>query len=151
MRGALFNTLGDIEGLSVLDPFGGTGALSFEAISRGAISTKVIERDKRAYKNIVKNIAILGLDKEVKAIRANSSSWSDYNPEAQFELLLMDPPYDILQLSLMQKLIHRHLRKSGVAVISGPGRIQPPMFEGVTPIVGKQYGDGQLVFYRKTS
>ena len=42
-RGALFNTLGDIEGLSVLDGFAGSGALVFEAISRGAVSALAIE------------------------------------------------------------------------------------------------------------
>ncbi|MCA9330109.1 RsmD family RNA methyltransferase, partial [Candidatus Saccharibacteria bacterium] len=36
VRTALFNTLGDIVGLTVLDAFGGSGAISFEAISRGA-------------------------------------------------------------------------------------------------------------------
>ena len=41
-RGALFNMLGDIEGMHVLDPFAGTGALSFEAISRGAASALAI-------------------------------------------------------------------------------------------------------------
>jgi 16S rRNA (guanine966-N2)-methyltransferase len=149
MRGALFNTLGDITGLSILDPFGGTGALSFEAISRGAANAKTIELDKRAYDNILINLKILELEAQVKAIRANASGWSDHNPEEQFDLLLMDPPYDNLQLALVQKLITRHIKPGGLAVMSYPGRIATPQFEGVKTVVQKHYGDGQLAFYRK--
>jgi 16S rRNA (guanine966-N2)-methyltransferase len=149
MRGALFNTLGDIEGLTVLDPFGGTGAISFEAVSRGAAGAVVIEHDKRAHTVIYKNILILELEDKVKAIRANSSGWSDNNQQMRFDLLLMDPPYDNLQLPLVQKLINRHVKKGGVIAMSSPGRIQPPAYAAVTPLAVKKYGDGQLAFYRK--
>ncbi|HKX24038.1 MAG TPA: RsmD family RNA methyltransferase, partial [Candidatus Saccharimonadales bacterium] len=56
VRGAMFNALGDIEGLTVLDAFAGSGALAFEAISRGAKSVVVVERDKRAQRIIAENI-----------------------------------------------------------------------------------------------
>lgn len=150
MRGALFNTLGDIEGLTILDPFGGTGAISFEGISRGAAKSTLIEHDKRAYTNIVKNIEVLELDKVVKATRANASGWSDNNPRTQFDLVLMDPPYDNLQVQLIQKLINRHLKKGGIAVMSFPGRVAvTPAYEKAEILVVKKYGDGQLAFYRK--
>ncbi|MEI6237412.1 MAG: RsmD family RNA methyltransferase [Candidatus Saccharibacteria bacterium] len=55
MRGALFNMLGDIEGLTVFDAFGGSGALSFEAISRGAKSAIITEVDKYAWAVIKQN------------------------------------------------------------------------------------------------
>jgi len=67
-RGALFNILGDISGMSVLDPFAGTGAISFEAVSRGAAGAVAIELDKQAQKVITANIASLGLIHEVKLI-----------------------------------------------------------------------------------
>ena len=62
IRGALFNMLGDIEGLQVADLYSGTGAISFEAISRGASNTIAIEADKVAYATIKKNIDQLNLD-----------------------------------------------------------------------------------------
>lgn len=151
MRGALFNTLGDIVGLSVLDPFGGTGAISFEAISRGAKNSILIERDKRAFENIRNNIKILGTENLVKAIRANASGWSDNNPAQKFNLLLMDPPYDNLQVNIINKLISRHLKKSGIAVLSHPVRFETPNFDFANTLTIKNYGDGQLAFYRKTS
>jgi len=42
-RGGLFNSLGDISGLSLLDAFAGSGALSFEAISRGTASSVAVD------------------------------------------------------------------------------------------------------------
>ena len=56
MRGALFNVLGDIEGLTLLDAFSGSGAISFEAISRGARSVQAVEKAVLAYRTICKNI-----------------------------------------------------------------------------------------------
>lgn len=149
MRGALFNTLGDIGGLTVLDPFGGTGAISLEAISRGAKNSVIIEHDKRAYANIVQNIGLLDTAKSIKATRANSSGWSDNNSDAKFNLLLMDPPYDDIQPSLIQKLIDRHIKKGGIAVLSHPDRIPAPEFDGAEFLINKKYGDGNLAFYRK--
>ena len=54
MRGALFNALGDITRLTVLDGFAGTGACAFEAISRGAVSAVAVEQDTDAFKIIMK-------------------------------------------------------------------------------------------------
>ena len=62
----------------------------------------------------------------------------------------MDPPYDNLQVQLIQKLINRHLKKGGVAVMSFPGRVAvTPTYEKAEILISKKYGDGQLAFYRK--
>src|SRR5262245_30096392 len=74
-RGALFNVLGDINDLSVLDPFAGTGALSFEAVSRGAAHATAIESDRLAQKVIQGNISSLGLQNQVKLVRAQANAW----------------------------------------------------------------------------
>src|SRR3982751_643389 len=86
VRGALFNALGDIEGLTVLDAFAGSGALSFEAVSRGAKDTIAIDHDRHAIRALKENVTSLGLDGSVKAINANSSSWSGNNPDTRFDI-----------------------------------------------------------------
>ena len=55
VRTALFNTLGDISDLTILDAFAGSGALTFEAISRGAKSAVTLEIDYDAYEVIQQN------------------------------------------------------------------------------------------------
>jgi 16S rRNA G966 N2-methylase RsmD len=66
--------------------------------------------------------------------------------------VLLDPPYEDLQLSLLQKLVNRHVKKGGIlACCRIPGKITyPPDLKWVTAsCLAKDYGDSQLVFYRK--
>lgn len=148
MRGAVFSMLGDIEGLTLLDAFAGSGAMSIEAISRGAKSAIAIDIDKSAVETIKKNAQYLGLENYLKAIRANVSGWSDNNPAAQFDIVSCDPPYDKLQLSLLQKLA-KHVKKDGIYILSWPGKLEAPEFMHLKKLQSKNYGDSQLVFYRK--
>jgi len=150
MRGALFNILGDVEGLTFLDIFAGSGALAFEAVSRGAAKVDAVDKDSSAHKTIENNIKELHLQKQVHLSRANAGGWSIHNMERKYDILLLDPPYDELQMNLLQRLITRHVKKGGLAVLSYPGHQEAPEFENVEPVINKNYGDSQLVFYRKT-
>ena len=151
VRGAMFNALGDIEGLTVLDAFAGSGALGFEAISRGAKSAVLIERDKRAQRIIAENIKTLGLQGRVKLIKAGASSWMDTNADAQFDLVLCDPPYHDMQLSTVSKLISL-VKPNGLMVLSYPGRESAPTVNGVVVVdKSKSYGDAALAYYRKAA
>ena len=149
MRGALFNILGDMTGKTVLDPFGGTGALSFEAISRGAVAAIIIEKDRAAQKTLSKNIEALGIQQKVQLVPSNCRSWIQKNPEATFDLILVDPPYDDLQLSTVSLFVD-HLKPNGRMVLSYPGRGSAPTVNGVVVVDARLYGDAALAFYRKT-
>jgi len=148
VRGALFNMLGDLEGLNLLDAFAGSGGISFEAISRGAKQALAIESDPSAQKIAEANIKSLGLKNQVKLIKANAAGWSKNNPDTKFDLVVCDPPYDQLQITLLQKLV-KHLVKDGLYVLSWPGDLTPPEFIGLEQIKDKNYGDAQLIFYRR--
>ena len=150
-RGALFNVLGDIEGLSFLDAFAGSGALAIEAASRGAGRVTAIDNDRAAYAALEINIKSLRLHASVHAVRANAGGWSIHNMETRFDILLLDPPYNDIQLDLLGRLIKRHLAAGGLAVLSYPGKADIPMFDKTEIASAKKYGDIQLVFYRKTS
>ncbi|HSH55745.1 MAG TPA: 16S rRNA (guanine(966)-N(2))-methyltransferase RsmD [Candidatus Limnocylindrales bacterium] len=147
-RGGLFATLGDITGLTVLDAFAGSGALSFEAISRGAQSAVAIDLDKNAYRTIVENIARLGLDEEVSATRRQAGSWATGHTDSFFDIVLCDPPYNDLRRDILQKLVYR-TKPGGVFVLSWPGHEAMPEFKQASPIRQKSYGDLQLVYYRR--
>src|SRR5581483_2956117 len=129
VRGALFNVLGDIEGLTVLDAFAGSGALAFDAASRGAKSIIAIDKDSSAYKIIEQNVNDLHLSLQIKAVKANAGGWSIHNMEKKFDIVLLDPPYDDLQDNLLARLIKRHVKTGGLAVLSYPGHTKPPTFD----------------------
>ena len=147
-RGALFNILGDISGKTILDPFGGTGAMSFEALSRGAAQATIIERDRIASKIIKENIAELGVGSRCKLISANCRSWSESSQNETFDLIICDPPYHDLQLSTVSLLI-KHLKPNGLMVLSHSGRGgQVPAVNGVVVVDNRSYGDAALSFYQ---
>lgn len=150
VRGALFNVLGDIEGLTVLDAFGGSGALSFEAISRGAKRALVIESDRAAQKTIASNIQELDVGDKVKLIQATANAWFATSTADTFDLVLCDPPYNDLQLALIKRLTGRVVPQ-GLLVLSWPGANNPPQLLKLQLISQKNYGDAQLAFYRKIS
>lgn len=150
MRAAIFNILGDIEDMTVLDAFAGSGALAFEAISRGAKHAVLVERDKAAQKAILETVANLKQEEQVQLYKANISTWSSNNKERVFDLIFCDPPYDNFRRDLLQKLV-RHLDTNGTYIISFTGTIDDvPTFEGMKLASHKTYGSSQLAFYKKT-
>jgi len=148
MRGALFNALGDINGLRVLDAYSGSGAISFEAISRGAEFSQAVEKSVLAYRAIKKNIDNLDLDDDVKATRANVSTWSDNNDDLVFDVVVCDPPYDDIRPNVLEKLV-RHLKSGGIYVLSWPGSEEVENISGMRILKYADYGDSKLVFFIK--
>jgi len=148
IRGALFSVLGELDDLTVLDAFAGSGALSFEAVSRGATAVTALENDRTAQDTITKNIKTLGVEKQVKLTKAAAGAWSSTQENARFDVVLCDPPYDDLQVSTLTTLT-KHVKTDGIMALSWPGNQEPPQFDGLVQIVRKQYGDAQLVFYQK--
>ena len=147
IRGALFNMLGDIEGLNVLDAFAGTGALGLEALSRGASSVTFIEKDRIAQKVITNNIATLGVAPQAALVRATIASWSETADTAPFDLIFVDPPYYDMQLSTVSRLT-KYLKPKGLMILSHPGRESAPTVNGVVVVDNRSYGDAALAFYQ---
>jgi len=150
IRGALFNALGDLSGLTVLDAFAGSGALSFEAISRGARSALAIESDRLAQRTIAENCKALGVQRTVKLIKASANAWLQTSDHQQFDVVLLDPPYDDLQEALLQRLTAT-VKSDGILAVSWPGDQPAPQFENFAVIKERVYGDAQLIFYRRAN
>ena len=148
VRGGLFNALGDISGLTILDAFAGSGALAIEAVSRGAKNVVAIDIDKKANDILRRNIDNLKVP-NIKAINANAGGWSDKNLDTLFDIVFAAPPYDDIKLNLLDKLV-QHVRPDGLYVLDWPGDKEIPKFEKLEKVSYKSYGDAALVFYRKT-
>lgn len=148
MRGALFNALGDISGLSVLDAYAGSGAISLEAISRGASLALMIDADRTAVNIIKNNIKNLKIQHKAQVIHANISSWSANNPAATYDIVICDPPYNDINYSELAKIAH-HSKKEGVVILSLPEDTKIPLErQTYTLLVAKQYGNANLLIYR---
>jgi 16S rRNA (guanine966-N2)-methyltransferase len=147
VRGALFNALGELNGLTVLDAFAGSGACSIEAVSRGAAKVLAIDIDPEAVKTIAENVKNLNVTDQITVRRKNISGWSRNNQQQQFDIVLADPPYNDIRPDVLERLMV-HVRPGGLFVLSWPGSEPVREFGGLEIVSHKSYGDAQLVFYR---
>jgi 16S rRNA (guanine966-N2)-methyltransferase len=148
IRGALFNVLGDLEGLSVFDPFTGSGAVAVEAVSRGAVHVTALDLDLDAYKCASGNVTSLGLQNTITVLRTNAKSWSNNNIGILFDIVIADPPFDVVNDVLLEK-VARHVKSGGLFVISIPSDYKARNNPVLEQLVKKEYGDATLIFYRK--
>lgn len=94
VRETLFNWLGQtLDGWRVLDAFAGSGALGFEAASRGAAEVVLLERDPVLVQALQASQARLGAT-TLSVQRADALPWMAACAPARFELVLLDPPFD---------------------------------------------------------
>ncbi len=91
VRETLFNWLAaELPGARCLDLFAGTGALGLEALSRGAESVVLVERDARLARALRERVAELAAPARV--VRADVNGFLK-GPEERFDIVFMDPPY----------------------------------------------------------
>lgn len=102
-RETLFNWLArDIYSSNCLDLFAGSGALGFEAASRGAKKVTLVESHKKVADNLKKNCEILNAS-QINVINRDAKKFLEKNSE-KFDLIFLDPPFgkgflfDILQV-----------------------------------------------------
>jgi 16S rRNA (guanine966-N2)-methyltransferase len=87
VRGAIFNVLGDVEGLRVLDRFAGTGALGIEALSRGAADATFVDTDPAPVR---RNLDAIGIEAPVHG--RDALEWLKQAGD-RYDLVFADPPY----------------------------------------------------------
>ena len=144
MRGAIFSTLGELDGLSVLDVYSGSGALAIEAYSRGAVQVVAIDSDKTAVTTIRSNLTSLQIPKQsIKVIQARIEGWLNTSSDC-FDIIIADPPYEKTSVDVLKRLIHR-LNSPGLMVLSWPGK--EPMPELGELVKSMDYGDSRLGFF----
>jgi 16S rRNA (guanine(966)-N(2))-methyltransferase RsmD len=94
VRETLFNWLGqDLTGWRVLDAYAGSGALGFEAASRGAARVLLLERDAQLVASLrASQQRLKAAQLEVR--QADAIAWMRSAAPQSFELVLIDPPFD---------------------------------------------------------
>lgn len=93
LREAIFNICqNEIEGSRFLDLFAGSGAMGFEALSRGAKEAIFIENDREAIRCIQQNAELLNVKNRCQIIQGNVLSQLK-KLKSNFEIIFADPPY----------------------------------------------------------
>ena len=93
VRETLFNWLGaDLAGWRCLDAFAGSGALGFEAASRGAASVVLLERESRQARSLEESKLRLKAEM-LQVVTTDALSWMRRSAPDAFELVFIDPPF----------------------------------------------------------
>ena len=133
VREALFSILGDISGDRVLDLFAGTGALTLEALSRGAADALLIERDRRMAGVAARNIeTVLGAGQvgpghdRARLLRTEALAWLKSTSDGPFDLIFIDPPYaDAQDLAAELSAALPAVISSGARIVTESDRRSP--------------------------
>jgi 16S rRNA (guanine966-N2)-methyltransferase len=143
VREAIFSSLGDIYGARVLDLYCGTGALSIEALSRGAARATLVDHNTRP---ALGNIESLGLRDRVEVIATDVSRWLA-RPARSFDLIFLDPPYrlaDRVGPELDQHL-PKYLATGARVIVESAAR--RPLALTLPALRERRYGDTVVVTY----
>lgn len=119
----LFNILNnkiDLESVSVLDLFSGTGSIAFEFASRGASFVHLVEKDLRHISGIKHNIERIGIT-NIKAIHIDVKAYLK-TCRIQYDIVFADPPYDLNWFSTIPDLVLNSgiIREEGLLILEHP-------------------------------
>ena len=156
VRQALFNIVGSVEGMRIIDAFAGSGAMGLEALSRGAQLVQFLESDRGCLEAIQRNLARIqpetipgsGVVIQGDALR-NLRRLAEAS--VPYDLIIVDPPYQgpwgkkalnvvaaCAMLAPSGLICVEHARRNELPAIAGP----------LTALTQHRYGETVLSFYR---
>ncbi|HYV64931.1 MAG TPA: 16S rRNA (guanine(966)-N(2))-methyltransferase RsmD [Myxococcales bacterium] len=152
VRQSLFDLLGQrCDGLRVLDLYAGTGALSLEALSRGASHATLVEQDERAAQVIRRNASELGCEARSTLVR-DEVARALPRLSGRFDLVFSDPPY---AMRAAQETLEALAR---LGLVAPQGRVvlerdrrepSPSAPDGFELVAERRYGDTAVLVVRR--
>lgn len=158
-REAIFNKLAHaawspgVDGRRVIDLFAGSGALGFEAMSRGAVFCLFVETDAAARGAIRENVETLQRWGDTRVHRRDAAQLGDKpaNLGAPFDLVFLDPPYGKgLGERALAKLIAGGWVAPGAIAVFETGAEEAPDTPGWAKVDAAHYGAARVGFYAFT-
>jgi len=155
IRGAIFSALssrlGSFDGCRILDMFAGSGALSIEALSRGAEFSVLFDTSDESLELVRKNLKACGLAQHSRVVRGNAIIHLDRAlAEGPYDVVFVDPPYgkNMAQQAL-ETVATQGMLKDGAWVIAETGRNEtlPETIGNLELSHKKDYGSTSIHYY----
>ncbi len=123
VRETLFNWLGQtLYGRSCLDLFAGSGALGFEAASRGAERVVMVEKNQPVFRALKDNAALLKCAQV--SVRHQDGLEFIRRDVQRFDVIFLDPPFDTDYLPALLGMLPQHLNENGVVYVESGEAIE---------------------------
>lgn len=154
VREALFSIIGPVEGMTVLDLFAGSGALGFEALSRGASSVTFVDSSRAAAAAVRTNSAMAPEPDRVRLVVADwrTALQAEAAAGRKYELCLIDPPYSVLPRIAVElgQAVVPVLENGATLVVESAATSGPVAFEelDVTARRDRTYGGTRIAVMR---
>ncbi|MFK3962352.1 16S rRNA (guanine(966)-N(2))-methyltransferase RsmD [Ensifer adhaerens] len=154
-RESLFNILSHsypnaLDGTRVLDLFAGTGAVGFEALSRGCRHALFVEQGVEGRGLIQTNVDTLGLQGRAKVFRRDATSLGGVGTMEPFHLVFADPPYakGLGEKALESAAIGNWLVPGALVILEERADVQPAPVAVFENLDVRVFGDTRMHFYR---
>ncbi len=133
-----------------LDMFAGSGALSLEAISRGAKRAVCIDKDKRSVDIIRKNVMSLQFTESCEILNMSCFDYIEETKE-KFDVIFLDPPYnkDFIESALTGIVRNNILSENGIVVLESDGTDFHDVVKGLDMYRQRKYGRTYITVYKK--
>jgi 16S rRNA (guanine966-N2)-methyltransferase len=153
VKQSIFDTLGDLEQLKVLDVFAGSGALGIESLSRGASHSTFVENDPSVIELLKKNLEKCKFTSEFSIIplHYNKAFKQLGKNNRQFDLIFIDPPFKIYDFKQANELADEALpllKEDGRIVIE---HTKPLEFNNILIVNTKKYGSNFVSFIKNNN
>ena len=132
VRETLFNWLGqDLNGKRCLDLFAGSGALGFEALSRGAAEVVMVETSRAAHSALRESAARLGAGGRLKLVHGDALHFIATSGHSGYDVVFVDPPYGSGLAGEALARLPRVLARGGIVYIESDSPLawDPPWRE----------------------
>ena len=149
MKESVFNTIGPyFDGEVVLDLFGGSGALSLEAISRGASHAYISEIARDAFKVINDNISSLKEDDNVTALNCDYKIALKRLSNTKFDIVFLDPPYRLnIVRDIIDELINNDMLSDNAIIVCHYVKGNQEIYQNLELRKNYAYGSSEVAIY----
>ena len=156
LRAAMFDLLGhDLSGLSLLELFAGSGAVSLEAISRGAEEVLMVEHNELNAKTIQENCELLKIDLGGKIALVHGDAFSTVkrlsDEGKRFDIVFFDPPYAQKLAKKTLKLLSSRdiLHPQSLVLVQCEVSENLEIPENFTVVTQRRYGSSYLTLLQR--
>ena len=151
VRESIFNLIQEfIYQSSVLDLFSGSGALSFESLSRGANSAVCVDIDKRSVNVICENAKRLKFSENITILNSSAENFIKNNNN-KFDIIFLDPPYNKGFIKpIIENIINFDvLNDEGIIVLESDSVDEHGEMEGLNILKQRKYGRTFVTIYQR--
>ena len=154
VRENVFNILQmKVRGAQVLDLFSGSGAMAFEAISRGAVGAVLVDSDRSAHAIQRRNADKLRMTEKCSLMNCD---WQEAVRRlsaggARFDVVFLDPPYKMHDLTGVFAALKPLLAEDAVILLEHEAKTFPATCDGFDLYDSRKYGIAGVSFFRQTA